>query len=208
MPRRSTCARGVPSVTGEFLVGTPFARQTWALGLDDDGRPIENPETVPSTDGALVYPDDDGAANWYSPTYSPQTNLIYQNVREKGGIYYRADATYEPGKIYMGASRRVVSGEDPKGFLRALHPLTGDLVWEIPVHSPPWAGLMSTAGGLVFSGTMEGDFFAADAWTGEVLWRFQTGGAIYANPITYLSEGRQFIAIAAGSALFTFALPE
>ena len=67
---------------------------------------------------------------------------------------------------------------------------------------------MSTAGGLVFSGTMEGDFFAADAYTGDVLWRFQTGGAIYANPITYISEGRQFIAIAAGSALFNFALPK
>jgi alcohol dehydrogenase (cytochrome c) len=194
--------------TGEFLLGKQFARQTWALGLDEDGRPIEDPESIPDLDGALVYPDDDGAANWYSPTYSPQTNLIYQNVREKGATYYLADATYEPGKIYMGASRRVVPGEDPKGFLRALNPLTGDLVWEVEVHSPPWAGLMSTAGGLVFSGTMEGDFFAADAYTGDVLWRFQTGGAVYANPITYISEGRQFVAIAAGSALFNFALPE
>ena len=207
-PNRNGFYYVLDRVTGEFLVGKPFARQTWAIGLDEYGRPIENPETIPSTDGALVYPDDDGAANWYSPTYSPQTQLIYQNVREKGGIYYLADATYEPGKIYMGASRRVVSGEDPKGFLRALDALTGDLVWELEVHAPPWAGLMSTAGGLVFSGTMEGDFFAADARTGAVLWRFQTGGSVYANPITYLSEGRQFIAIAAGSGLFTFALPE
>ena len=206
-PNRNGFYYVIDRVTGEFLVGKEFAKQTWALGLDDNGRPIEDPATIPSKEGALVYPDDDGAANWYSPTYSPQTNLIYQNVREKGGIYYLADATYEPGKIYMGASRRVVPGEDPKGFLRALHPLTGDLVWEIAVHSPPWAGLMSTAGGLVFSGTMEGDFFAADARTGDVLWRFQTGGRVYANPITYMSEGKQFIAIAAGNALLTFALP-
>jgi alcohol dehydrogenase (cytochrome c) len=207
-PNRNGFYYVLDRVTGEFLVGTPFAKQTWALGLDENGRPIENPETIPSVDGAVVYPDDDGAANWFSPTYSPQTNLIYQNVREKGGVYYLADATYEPGKIYMGASRRVVTGEDPKGFLRALNPLTGALVWEIAVHAPPWAGLMSTAGGLVFSGTMEGDFFAADAQTGDVLWRFQTGGAVYANPITYLSEGRQFVAIAAGNSLVTFALPE
>jgi len=207
-PNRNAFYYVLDRVTGEFLVGKQFAKQTWAKGLDENGWPIENPETIPNEEGALVYPDDDGAANWFSPTYSPQTNLIYQNVREKGGIYYLADATYEPGKLYMGASRRVVPGEDPKGFLRALHPLTGELAWEIEVHSPPWAGLMSTAGGLVFSGTMEGDFFAADAQTGEVLWRFQTGGAVYANPITYLSEGRQFIAIAAGSALITFALPE
>ena len=207
-PNRNGFYYVLDRVTGEFLVGKQFARQTWAFGLDENGRPIENPASVPSREGALVYPDDDGAANWYSPTYSPQTNLIYQNVREKGATYYLADATYEPGKIYMGASRRTVTGEDPKGFLRALDPLRGDLVWEIEVHSPPWAGLMSTAGGLVFSGTMEGDFFAADAQTGDVLWRFQTGGPIYANPISYLSEGRQFITIAAGSALFNFALPE
>ena len=193
-------------VTGEYLLGKEFAHQTWAKGLDENGRPIENLETTPSVEGALVYPDDDGAANWYSPSYSPQTNLFYQNVRDKGAIYYRGEAIYEPGKLYFGASRRRVPGEDPKGFLRALHPLTGELAWEFPLHSPPWAGLLSTAGGLVFSGTMEGDFFAADAKTGKLLWRFQTGGACYANPISYVSEGKQYIAIASGSALITFAL--
>ena len=207
-PNRNAFYYVIDRVTGEFLVGKPFARQNWAFGLDENGRPIENPATIPSYEGALVYPDDDGAANWYSPSYSPQTNLIYQNVREKGATYYLSDANYEPGKIYMGASRRFVTGEDPRGFLRALDAMTGDLVWEIEVHTPPWGGLMSTAGGLVFSGTIEGDFFAADAASGDVLWRFQTGGRVYANPITYMSEGRQFIAIAAGSGLFTFALPE
>ena len=207
-PNRNAFYYVIDRVTGEFLVGKPFARQNWAFGLDENGRPIENPATIPSYEGALVYPDDDGAANWYSPSYSPQTNLIYQNVREKGATYYLSDANYEPGKIYMGASRRVVPGEDPRGFLRALDAMTGDLVWEIEVHTPPWGGLMSTAGGLVFSGTIEGDFFAADAASGDVLWRFQTGGRVYANPITYMSEGRQFIAIAAGNGLFTFALPE
>ncbi len=207
-PNRNAFYYVLDRVTGEFLVGRPFARQNWAFGLDENGRPIENPATIPSYEGALVYPDDDGAANWYSPSYSPQTNLIYQNVREKGATYYLSDANYEPGKIYMGASRRFLTDEDPRGFLRALDAMTGDLVWEIEVHTPPWGGLMSTAGGLVFSGTIEGDFFAADAETGDVLWRFQTGGRVYANPITYMSEGRQFIAIAAGSGLFTFALPE
>ena len=207
-PNRNAFYYVIDRVTGEFLVGQPFARQNWAFGLDENGRPIENPATIPSYEGALVYPDDDGAANWYSPSYSPQTNLIYQDVREKGATYYLSDANYEPGKIYMGASRRIVAGEDPRGFLRALDAMTGDLVWEIEVHTPPWGGLMSTAGGLVFAGTIEGDFFAADAASGDVLWRFQTGGRVYANPITYMSEGRQFIAIAAGSGLFTFALPE
>ena len=79
-------------VTGEYLHAQPFARQTWAKGLDEKGRPIPNPDTVPSPQGALVYPDDDGYTNWFSPSYSPQTKLFYQNVREKGGIYYRNEA--------------------------------------------------------------------------------------------------------------------
>ena len=104
----------------------------------------------------------------------------------------------------MGASKRLPTGVEPRGFVRALNALTGELAWEFELHSPPWAGLMSTAGGLVFTGTEEGDFFALDAETGEVLWRFQTGGRIIANPISYEFEGDQHIAIAAGSALFTF----
>ncbi|PYV10649.1 MAG: PQQ-dependent dehydrogenase, methanol/ethanol family, partial [Acidobacteria bacterium] len=167
-----------------------------------------NPESRPSPDGARVYPDDDGAANWFSPSYSPQTRLFYQNVREKGALYYLTEAVYEPGKSFMGATRRPIPGEEPYGALRALDPLTGEVKWEFKVLSPPWAGLLATAGRLVFSGTMEGDFFAADAGTGEVLWRFQTGGMIYANPISYSGEGKQFVAIASGSALIAFALGE
>ncbi|MBI3693640.1 MAG: PQQ-dependent dehydrogenase, methanol/ethanol family [Acidobacteria bacterium] len=192
--------------TGEFLLGVPFARQTWAKGLDTRGRPIEDPATFPNVKGATVYPDDDGAANWYSPSYSPQTKLFYQNVREKGGVYFLTEAPYEPGKRFTGAGRRNVPGEDPWGALRAWDAMTGKLRWEFKVHSPPWTGVLSTAGGLVFSGTMEGDFFAVDAETGKLLWRFQTGGEIWGNPISYLSEGRQYIAIAAGSSLVTIAL--
>jgi alcohol dehydrogenase (cytochrome c) len=193
-------------VTGEYLHGQPLARQTWALGLDEKGRPIPNPETVPDADGALVYPDDDGVTNWFSPSYSPRTKTFYQNVREKGGIYYRNEAVYEPGKMYLGASKRAVPGEEPWGALRALDPLTGDVKWEFRVPTPPWCGLLSTAGGLVFSGTMEGMFFAVDAENGKPLWRFQTGGEIWSNPISYEYQGRQHIAIAAGSALVVFGL--
>jgi alcohol dehydrogenase (cytochrome c) len=125
-----------------------------------------------------------------------------------GGIYYRNEAVYEPGKMYLGASKRAVPGEEPWGALRALDPLTGAVKWEFRVPTPPWCGLLSTAGGLVFSGTMEGMFFAVDAENGEPLWRFQTGGEIWSNPISYEYEGRQHIAIAAGAALVVFGLDE
>ena len=191
-------------VRGDYLLGKQFARQNWAKGLEKNGRPIVNPDAIVDKKGALVYPDDDGTTNWFSPTYSPQTGLIYANVREKGAYFYLTEAEYQPGQLFMGASKRLPTGVEPRGFVRALNALTGELAWEFELHSPPWAGLMSTAGGLVFTGTEEGDFFALDAETGEVLWRFQTGGRIIANPISYEFEGDQHIAIAAGSALFTF----
>jgi alcohol dehydrogenase (cytochrome c) len=75
------------------------------------------------------------------------------------------------------------------------------------MHSPPWAGLLATAGGLVFGGTNEGNVFALDARTGRPLWQFQTGGAVTANPIAYAVDGQQHVAIAAGRAIVTFALP-
>jgi alcohol dehydrogenase (cytochrome c) len=198
-------------LTGEFLVGKPFARQNWAKGLDDHGRPIMNPAAIPSAEGALVYPDDDGTANWFSPSFDPKTALFYQNVREKGAIQRlsRTKPVYERGKLFMGASRLPVpGGEEPWGALRALDWRTGEMRWEYRVHTPPWCGVLSTAGGLVFSGTMEGDFFAVDAVNGKLLWRIQTGGAVWANPISYMSEGKQHIAVAAGSTMIAFSIDQ
>ncbi|HLX42741.1 MAG TPA: PQQ-dependent dehydrogenase, methanol/ethanol family [Bryobacteraceae bacterium] len=193
-------------LTGEFLAGKEFARQNWAKGLDERGRPIVNPAAVPTVEGAVIYPDDDGTANWFSPSYNPKTQLFYQNVREKGAILRRTQTTYQPGHLFMGATRLPIPGEEPWGALRALDWRTGDLRWEFRVTTPPWCGVLSTAGGLVFSGTMEGDFFALDAVTGKSLWRIQTGGAIWSNPISYQNEGKQYIVVSAGSSLIAFGL--
>ena len=127
-------------------------------------------------------------------------------MREKGGIYYRNEAVYQPGRMYLGASKRAVPGEEPWGALRALDPLSGEVKWAFRVTTPPWCGLLSTAGRLVFSGTMEGMFFALDAESGSPVWRFQTGGEIWSNPISYQVDGHQYIAIAAGNALVVFGL--
>jgi alcohol dehydrogenase (cytochrome c) len=80
------------------------------------------------------------------------------------------------------------------------------MVWEFRLHSPPWAGVLSTAGGLVFSGSDEGNFFALDAKTGKPRWDFQTGGPVAANPISFTIDGRQHIAIAADRVLYVFGL--
>ena len=92
------------------------------------------------------------------------------------------------------------------GAVRAIVPQTGEIRWEHKLVSPPWAGLLSTAGNVVFGGTTQGNFFALDARTGKHLWYFPTGGFIVANPITYLSNGKQHVAIAAGDLLVAFGL--
>jgi alcohol dehydrogenase (cytochrome c) len=90
--------------------------------------------------------------------------------------------------------------------VRAIDVKSGKPVWDFKLPSPTWAGVMSTAGGLVFSGSQEGNFFALDAKNGKPLWQFQTGGAVRSGPMSYLNEGKQYIAVAGGHAIFVFAL--
>ena len=194
--------------TGQFLTGKPYVKQTWAKGLDDSGRPIVLPGTDPTVEGTKVYPSVPGGTNWFSPSYSPQTNLYYVAAREEGSVYYQGDADYKPGAFFNGGGERYLPNEEGWGAIRALKPGTGDLQWEFKLHSAPWAGVLSTAGGLVFGGTNEGAVFALDATSGKSLWTFQTGGQVASNPVSYLSGGKQHIAIAAGSAIFAFALEE
>ena len=192
--------------SGEFLAGAPFARQTWARGLDTKGRPMRLPDTDPTPSGTVVYPGLHGGTNWGSPSYSPKTGYLYVSVREEGTLFYSGTPQYRPGDYFSAGGFRGLSGVEPSGAIKALRVATGQMAWEFELHSPPWAGVMATAGGLVFGGSNEGFVFALDAQTGRPLWRFGTGGAVLSNPISYLHAGRQHVAVAAGHALFALAL--
>jgi alcohol dehydrogenase (cytochrome c) len=193
--------------SGEFLRGEPYARQTWASGLDAKGRPVLVANQEPSVEGTLTWPSLQGATNWFSPAYSPRTGLVYVAVRELGSYYHKGEAVYVPGLYFMGGGETLLPPESASGAIRALDARTGALRWEFKLLSPPWSGVMATAGGLVFGGSNEGSVYALDATTGAPLWDFQTGGPVAANPIAFLVDGRQHVAIAAGGALFVFALP-
>jgi len=194
--------------TGEFLLGKPFARQTWAKGLDDKGRPIRNPGIDPSEEGVIVWPGVQGATNWYSPSYSPLTKLFYLTAWENGSLYRKGAAVYVPGNRYIGSVPLIDLKEDPGwGAVRALNPLTGEKVWDYKLHTKPWSGVMSTAGNLVFGGSMEGHFYALDAESGKELWRVRLGGEMATAPITYRVNGKQMVTMSAGSGVFTFSLP-
>lgn len=192
--------------TGEFLLGKPFSKQTWAERLDAKGRPIRIPGTSPSREGSLVYPGVQGGTNWYSPSYSPRTGLFYLSVWEYASIYFTGDAPYSPGNRFLGSVPQGVPDDPGWGAVRALDPKTGERTWEFKLHSTPQAGILSTAGGVVLGGNDEGHFFALDDHTGKELWRANTGGVIVAAPITYLSNGKQYFTVASGSAIFTFGL--
>lgn len=194
--------------SGKFLAGRSYSKQTWARGLDDSGKPLLLPNTIPTDEGTKVYPDVGGGTNWFSPSYSPQTDLFYLSARDVGGIYNKGDTEYKPGAQFNGGGFRPVPGEEPSGAIRALNPGTGELKWEFKLHSGAWGGVLSTAGNLLFGTSNEGDFYALDAATGRLLWRFQTGASINSNPISYLSGGKQHIAVASGNSIFAFALDE
>ncbi len=193
-------------VTGEFLHAAPYAKQTWARGIDAKGRPRVIEGTDPTPEGNLVYPSLQGSTNWPSPSYSPQTGLFYVPVREMGSYYYKTDVEYEEGQPFTGGGERRLADE-AWGAVRALDAVTGKQVWDFRLPSPSWSGVLSTAGGLVFSGSNEGNFYALDAKSGAPLWQFQVGGMVRSNPTTFLVDGRQHVSVAAGRAVFVFALP-
>lgn len=205
--------------SGQFLFGAPFAEQTWAKGLDEDGRPIRLPGIDPTAEGVVVSPSALGATNWFSPSYSPATELFYVAVWDGPGLYIKGDDDYEPGQLFTGGRQFAILEENPgTGAVRALDAKTGEKVWDLPFVSKPMNGVMSTASKLVFTGSPAGHFYALDGETGDVLWRVQLGGqglgglggaaAVYTAPISYMSGGRQMVSISAGNALFTFALSE
>jgi alcohol dehydrogenase (cytochrome c) len=195
-------------VTGEFLSAKPFARQTWAQGFDKKGRPILKGETEPSPEGNRQCPGLAGSTNWMASSYNPQTGLFYFAVRETCDVFYSSAPKYIEGKPFWGSVFRGVTEEREWGMLKALDPLTGETKWDFRYDKAPWAGTLSTSGGLVFAADEDGYLMAADAKTGKILWRIYTGTRLSTSPITFMLDGRQYLTMGSGAAVMTFALPK
>ncbi|MCI0625653.1 MAG: PQQ-dependent dehydrogenase, methanol/ethanol family [Acidobacteria bacterium] len=195
-------------ITGEFLLGKPFARQTWAKSLDTNGRPLLVPNSEASVEGQLHYPGLAGATNWQAPSYDPATGWLYVAFRESGDVYYKEDQEYEPGKPYWGG--KVVSAKEREwGGVKAINPETGKIEWEYKLIAGNLsAGVLATGGGVLFVGSREGNLLALESRSGKLLWRFQVGSDINSSPMSYAIDGQQYIGISAGKVLYSFALPE
>ena len=206
-PNRNAFFYVLDRESGEFLRGTPFAMQTWAERIDENGRPVRIPGMLPTEEGILVYPSVNGAANWWSNTYSPRTELMYVVTYDGADTFYLGVDEYVPGDLFVGGgAESYVPQEKYASMIRALEPRTGETVWEYPLQAKTMSGLLSTVSDLVFGGSVDGYFYALDAEDGDELWRMNIGGRVKAAPITYMAGGEQLVSIAAGNTIFTFGL--
>ena len=193
--------------SGKLLAANPFATQNWADKIDmATGRPIESALTARARAGerVAVRPHLLGGKNWGPMSFNPKTGLAYINTLNYGFSYKIAKQEYRPGLTYMALDRNGCPAggcnlyDGPRGILKAVDPLTGKAKWEVPSDLPRWGGTMTTAGGLIFSGQMTGEFEAFDAGTGKKLWQFQTGSGVVSQPVTWEQDGVQYIAVGSG----------
>ena len=208
-------------VTGEFLSGKPFVKVNWMDGFDAKGRP--NKILMPTAEGTRVYPNNQGATNWYSPSFSPRTGLFYiPTWVDTYSVYRKApgpnSVRYQEGQQFTGMfptmqlpalvpqptnSRMPQEGS---GAIQAFDPKTGEKKWTFPMNDVTDSGVLTTATDLLFAGGREGYFFALDARTGGLLWKQTLGGQVASGPTTYSVNGRQYIAVCAGNAMFVYGL--
>ena len=197
---------------GTLLLTRPFVKNlTWATGIGADGRPVKVPGQEPSVGGTKVCPSQDGATNWFSPSFNPATGLYYVQTFEKCSIYMKSPGeAWQSGKSYLGGSQQTATDPTPLRLLRAIDIRTGAISWELPQPGPAqsWGGTLTTASGLVVVAEEGGGLMAVDATSGKPLWTFQTNQVWRASPMTYMFDGRQYIAIASGNNILAFAIQE
>jgi alcohol dehydrogenase (cytochrome c) len=195
--------------TGKYLGSKQFAlKQNWAKGIDANGRPIRT-DLVPTAEGTRMCPSYGGGTNWYSPTYSETTHLFYFLALDDCSVFKAKTADFEEGKAYYSTGAGHLPSEKPKKYLMAFDPFRDKFAWINPQAGVGRSsgGVMSTATGLVVFGDDAEEFEVIDGRNGRPLYHFNVGQPLHASPMSYAVNGRQYFAIAAGSDLFTFALP-
>ncbi|MEP6915579.1 MAG: acido-empty-quinoprotein group A [Acidobacteriota bacterium] len=189
--------------TGKAVVSSEFVKTNWSLGYDEKGQPVPNPKKEPQLDGALVTPNQGGAANWPPPTFSPATGLFYVNATRAFSVYY----IYDPGENPQGWG-----GTDRGGYgesmLQAIDYKTGKIRWSHKWEGGSRAGLLSTAGNLLFTGGASNDLIALNATTGDALWHASLNAGPSNPPITYELDGTQYVIVAASDTLWAFVMHE
>src|SRR5688500_17310047 len=187
--------------SGKSLLTTPFATVNWASRIDSEGRPVPDPEKEPAREGRLVAPDEAGGTNYRSPSFDPATGLMLVSAHDAYGIYFFKK---EHGKYGWAGADYTVHG---RGVLRALDYRTGQVRWSHDLHGGAGAaGILTTASGVTFTGDSANSALALRTSDGSTLWHSGIGRVGNA-PITYELDGRQYVLMGGGSALYACALP-
>jgi len=208
---------------GQFLLGKPFVKVNWMSGFDAKGRPIQ----TPAKEGQPTFPGNQGATNWYSPSYNPASGLFYVSIWDNyGSVYRKQEQQYRPGQVFGGGQPRpfvpvpnapavptlrrgpINNWTEAVGYggIIAIDPHTGNREWTYTMTDVTDSGILTTDSNVLFSGGREGYFQALDAKNGRLLWKMNLGGQMAAGPISYQVDGKQYVVIAAGHALFAFGL--
>jgi len=194
---------------GKFLSAVRFVEKlNWASGIDPQGRPIRT-NVQPTENGTRTCPGFTGATNWFSPSYNPALRLFFFVANEDCTVYLLKPENFKEGRTYYATGDRHSSIDHGQKILLA-YDLEGDKpAWRYVQAGEGYssAGTMTTAGDLLFFGDNAQSFEAVDPRSGKPLWHFNTGQSIHASPMSYAVLGKQYVTIAAGSDIFSFALP-
>jgi alcohol dehydrogenase (cytochrome c) len=197
---------------GKFLYTKPYVKQNWALSIDDKGRPVRDPKTIPTPEGALVYPWLHGGTNWWPPSYDPKRKLHYVPTVDAASTYFSIKEKLKPGTMTMRGTTQLASNLPAVVAVKAIDPDTGDIRWSTRLDEGDFVqfarvtGLLSTDGDIVLGGFMD-RISIMDSDNGSILWNFRPGALVNAGPSTYSIDGVQYFALLAGNVLFAFSLP-
>ncbi|HEY1588362.1 MAG TPA: PQQ-dependent dehydrogenase, methanol/ethanol family, partial [Rhodanobacter sp.] len=196
----------IDRLTGRLISAEKTGKVTWADHIDlDTGRPVETDNIRYQNGPVEIWPSPWGTHNWQGMSFDPMTGLVYIPYMQLGARFAderaAATAASDESSIHFGGVQLQPicrDAIDNTGALLAWDPVAQRPRWRIP-HTSLWnGGALSTAGGLVMQGTGDGDLFAYDAGTGQELWHFDAGLGIIASPISYSSQGRQYLSILVG----------
>ncbi len=188
---------------GKFLRATQYVEQmNWAT-IGADGRPVVSPDVWPSEEPTQrVCPGNMGGMNGaWTGSFDPVRRLAFIPTIEACQHFVKGIAVYSEGAPFMAGTPDTIDAAARKayGHVSAIDVATGAIRWRAKDPFPMMAGAVSTAGGVVFTGNLEGEALALDAGTGEVLWRFRMGGGVRSQPIVFELDGRPYLAIGSGS---------
>jgi len=189
---------------GELLSASQYEPTNWATGYDlktGKAQMVEEKETHFGRFTKHICPSSTGAKDFIPSSFDPRTGYVYIPAHNTCMDYMGTAVNYIAGTPYLGAEVRMYPGPGGyQGELVAWDVKEGKKVWSVQDPDlPVYSGVLSTGGDVVFYGTMEGWFRAADARTGKTLWQFKTSSGIIGQPITYRGpDGKQYVAILSG----------